>query len=1620
MTITELPPFTPKLEDYRAEEFLAHTLSLLAFPVELDQHALDMAPFVVKEPPRAPEPPVPLLPHIWYPRAAQGVTQAVPRLLTPPRLPYAFFAEAANSAAEKVMKPLLAGSGMQIVQGEAGIGKTMLLLHIANHERTKQRFRRIWWFEDVERVGQLAGIALGMSHVLAEPDPVQQLQLLQGHLGDATLIIVDNLTPEHPLLPTLMNLSPFVLLGLRIPPEILEEGTELPADPPNVVTLRKWSAEEAVNYLAQAASYRNEKGIIREIRPLLDDLAQRLAYHPLHLALTVPLLVEDRLPLDRLLGLLDAQPDILTLSIDALPAEYRLLLEAFGAFSPLGVEFDPLVNLLGFKNELVLRRGLTFLWRRRLLNQWEERYTLPLMIYERMMALHPHKPGNTLGDRARQWVVRYAESFTYDSTALFWAEHHLRHLYQVTAQYGYGDIKSKLNKALNLYLSTYITGFLPLDAPPPRLIGERAQAVQLARQGLDTAEKGDMDNGRLLIDSALQQLEIHGSDHDRAEALVMLGRVYDLGGQYAQAAQTLEKAAKLVYDLNAEASVSVIRLGLAIVYRHLGRLREALAVLDETPEAYSERARVFRAMGNLQAMSEALSAADMSPYAKAESYLQAQHYGEALEAIAYDESPASHYLRALIYHLQEAYEQALTGYDQALRMYPAQHPERANVYRAIASIHAIQGNYATAENILNNAMLELNGIEDPVQRGRTLSLMAAVHLCSGANRTTVETAGRALKDLLTTGLHADIAETYRTLGRACWRLERYEEALKAFVQETEFVQTAQPRREDRIGIAFFHAAEAYRICGQVDRAVANHRRALTHITQEHDPLSFFMIQTALYRALAEQGRHKDAEEVSQAVLASLYKVPPPDLQYLGYTLGQHIRILQAQQKHPTAYQHFSRWMTTLTGRADALTDEHRPMLALLALSLATRSLLAIKRAEEAVPLAEEAVRLAEQYYPSHAAAWAARRDYGELLLALGYWQTAHQAFTPLLSEVVQSEIHTYAAAYEGAGYALHQLGDDRNALNHYWTALDHQPNAHQQGLILERVGTSYLALGETERCIENYTEAMKFLDRKTFPGDTARVLTSLAHTLAGVNRYADAIGVYEDALAMLRSVPDASPVYTARVYVSLGRSNEVQGQLKDATKAYQNALEILEKHHVSAPDDHRMILLSVARVLVAQRDYLSALPYFERARDAANDWGTPQEVGTITCELAEAQRDGGRLDACLLTYRDALDILHASQFPQDRATVLRSYGKALSQMGRFDEARTAWNEAIEITGQDDPIQAALTHHAIGQAYRAQKDYASAENALRQAIAVHKAGTVELAATHRELGEILLEARRPGEAVPALQVALEIEKTLPQQSNGRLVNTLELLGQAEELSGARQNAIARYHAALVYMDRAYQPIRYADTLRRLGQLYMASKAWDNCQKALGEAIEIELNLNPRDENRLAQTFRMIADAYHAEGHLEKAATAYKKMATHANLSTEDAGRLRSTLQDIDRHKATIRAALESMQIMERTGAELKNFAYLYALMIKTHYLLSEVEQSRQMMDKLMKLLNHHQEKLDVEDERTDYRSLANLRLAWQYEAQQDRPRARDHYRAALKDNSDNAMGWVIERGLEAVI
>ncbi|MEW6578363.1 MAG: tetratricopeptide repeat protein, partial [Chloroflexota bacterium] len=1245
-----VPEFTPALPGFRADEFLALTETLLDIPIEQGQERLDTAPFRLDRPEPRPEAPLPPLPPRWYPRPVPAVIEAARAQLKPPLRPRVFEGRANEIA--RVLRPLLSGSSVQ-VRGEAGAGKTALLATIAVHERTRQRFRRIWWFDDPDRLDQTLALALNLPHVLTEPDPTRRWAWLASHLDEHTLLIVDNLADGDPRLEALLALTEHVLAAVEIVPEVPDPDAPAPGeplpDPEGVITLRALDDLAAIDALARHAALEDA----RRLRAQLLRLARALGNHPYALMLAGTLIHRDGLSLDELERLLSVHSDglaagadadepddqasaedeeespdapepvaaavaedeetpavslnrALDVSVAALPRDYRRLFEAFAAFPPAGAPLDGLRAVAGIGSALSARRGMSMLAEYGFAvrdHRDPSLYVMHPVAYAHAAAADDEHPAQSkIGKKMRAWALRYARARSDDPLALYRAQAGLLHAYHAASAYGPVYISEPLAEALRPYLREYVPGLPPGDEEPPELSGARAEAANLLRYGIELTDQGAYYAAEEALNRALALRQEQDSAHAIAETLVAQARLLDMTGRTQDAAEKLLEAAEMVFQLGAEESLSVIRRGLARVYRHLGRLSDALEVLDDAPEAHTERAAILRARGEYAAaVTEIAQAAESVPYDRAEIYLLAGQYGQAMDALAGQEDHESAHLRAQIHHLRGDVAAAIAGYRAALEESGEIPPRaRAKTLRGLGAALASAGEYDAARDALGDALALYRAETEPdaLQIGRTLRLLAAVHLAAGDCDAAIATARDALIQLQRADAPADSADAYRTLGRALWREGDYAAALAAFQGEVENAQSAPERDERRIGRALHRLAEACRAVGQTERAIANYRLALTHKRPSEQPDDTLITQLALHRVLVETERLPAALEVSQEMFDHLTRQQRPDLGQLGCVQALRARTQQAMERPIRARQSLSEWARALASRAAEAVADERPALRALALGLAVRSLLAEGRPALALELAERAQADASAHLPETPAAWAATRDLGEVYMALDRPEEAILVLEPLLSEAVRDApggAATYACAHALSGRAYWQIGEADNALDHLRTALEYEPNDHERALLCETIAAIQLDLGRPGEAVESLRAALPLLDREERAADAARLLTTLAHTLGGLNRYAEAITVYEDALNALRAVPDASPTHTADVLRSLGQTHEAQGQLPKAAQAYRRALNVLER--ADAPRQSRDILHLLARVTAALGDQ-SAVTLYEQVRDA--------------------------------------------------------------------------------------------------------------------------------------------------------------------------------------------------------------------------------------------------------------------------------------------------------------------------------------------------------------------------------------------------------------------------------------
>jgi len=1639
---TTLPSFSPALAGFRAEEFLRLTEQLLAVPIEQDAARLDLAPFRLDAPEPQPEEPIPPLPPRWYPRPAPQVIESARAALAPPSRPPVLAGRQAEL--ERVLRPLLAGHPMT-VRGEPGVGKTALLAAIAGHERTRQRFRRIWWIDQPARLEQTLALALDLPHLLALDDPGTRRARLAERLDEHTLLIVDNTAPGDPVRDVLATLTEHVLLAVETPPEVPDPDEPAPDDPPDTVTLRALDDAAAVDALAFHAAIEDP----RRLRGDLGRIALALGNHPYALVLAGRLVARDGLSLAELEEALaldeepalppaaddDAAPDAepasaaiaslnraLDVSLAALPRDYQTLFDAFGSFPASGAPFDGLHAVAHFGSPLATRRGLIVLAEYGFIRRDHrdpQSYTMHAVAHARAAA---SEKKDVLDKRVRIWALQFARAHLEDPLALYRAEPALLHVHRLVADRGPNPLFDALRPYLREYQPDALNG--DPDASLPEITGPRAEAASLTSTGLDLTDKGAAYAAEEALNRALEIRQATDSPHAVAETLVALARLHDMSGRSAQAAEALITAAELLYNLGAAESLSVVRRGLARVYRHMGRLPDALEVLDDAPTAHLERALILKAQGRYSAaVAEMEHAPEATPYARAELFLLARQYDRALDAIEGQDDAETALLRAQIHLLQGDTAQALEGYKAALDCCADDGAVRARILRGYGAALASDGQHAAARERLESALAlqRETPAPDALRLGRTLRLLAGIASLSGDDARAVEIAREAVGHLKQAEAPADVADAYRTIGRALARQGDDAGALDAFKEEVEFAQSIPERDENRIALALYHVADAYRATGSLDRAVANYRLALSHFNPATEPDAHFITQLALHRALVEQERLPAALDVSQEIVDQLAATGSPNLRQYGYAQAIRARTQQAMDRPIRAQFSIAEWAQMLSVRAAEALADPRPAIRTLLLGLAARSLLADNRPALALEIAERNQALAARYFPDTLAAWAASRDLGEAYMALDRAEESVITLEPLLTGAVRdAEPATYALAHRLTGHGYRATGEAETALRHLREAFEHEPDEATQGLDQETIAAILLEEGRPAEAVESLRAALPLLSREDQPDVVARVLTTLAHTLGGLNRYAEAIGVYEDALVVLRDVEDVSPVHTADVLCSLGQTHEAQGQLSEAARVYRRALNVLER--VDAPRQTRDILHRLARALAALDD-ASAVQVYEQTLEETEKWGDPQELGQVLCELANVHRDAGRVMPAIQHYQAALEHQPAQLMARDRADTLRNLGRAYAQAERYDEARAVWTEALELSAEQpdqSPVEVALTHHAIAEAHRSQGHYHDAELSYREALNHHAPRTVAAADTWRALGRALREAGRFEDAIEPLRKALEAEKAQPQQANARLVQTLQLLAETQEDCGDVEAAIARHHEVLVYMDRTLQPVAFAETLRILGGLYGEQGNYEQAHVALEEALEIETGHVPRSDERISTTLQAIADTYRSAGDLQQAAVYYQKVTVYTNLARRASDDLRSTLDELERRRATLQAAEQSLALLDRhENASLKDLAFIHALIAHSHAQLNQPQASADQINTLLDILYERRDDLDRQDADADRRALAWLAESRRAEHEGDPSGARAACDSALETARNANLRWVIEQVARAI-
>jgi serine/threonine-protein kinase len=298
----------------------------------------------------------------------------------------------------------------------------------------------------------------------------------------------------------------------------------------------------------------------------------------------------------------------------------------------------------------------------------------------------------------------------------------------------------------------------------------------------------------------------------------------------------------------------------------------------------------------------------------------------------------------------------------------------------------------------------------------------------------------------------------------------------------------------------------------------------------------------------------------------------------------------------------------------------------------------------------------------------------------------------------------------------------------------------------------------------------------------------------------------------------------------------------------------------------------------------------ERARQVAvRERQTAERVNSFLQDLLAAANPSGadaRLD---ITVREVLDEagrqLHTGleDEPSVAAALHTTIGAAYLNLGAFDQAHEQLDQAMELQqalDRPDPAGEARTRLEYAKLHEKQADYSTAEEKLREAIALlrndHSADPALLAECEVNLALVLVESSQleeaEAQALQARETAARIAEPrspIPVSAAGTLGRVLFRLGRYDEAEARFAEAVAMARERLSD-NHALTGECLQNHAVVLGALGRTSEAITEYEQALA-VYEIAY---PPDHPELGTTRLNLADAYLIEGRYKDALADYE--------------------------------------------------------------------------------------------------------------------------------------------------
>ncbi|MFN7961495.1 MAG: CHAT domain-containing tetratricopeptide repeat protein [Thermoanaerobaculia bacterium] len=326
---------------------------------------------------------------------------------------------------------------------------------------------------------------------------------------------------------------------------------------------------------------------------------------------------------------------------------------------------------------------------------------------------------------------------------------------------------------------------------------------------------------------------------------------------------------------------------------------------------------------------------------------------------------------------------------------------------------------------------------------------------------------------------------------------------------------------------------------------------------------------------------------------------------------------------------------------------------------------------------QEAQKLAAASGDGHLEAWATNAlgrvslDRGEVAAARRAFEAAQARWRELGKPLDEAEVRSNLCQLEQTTGSLQEALSCYQEVAARFRELG---DGSQEERLANNLGGLYDRLGEPDSALESYQRALELRRGRGDPIAEAQSLNNLATVHRALGEWQEALRLYGEARKLLPK--GSSPGLEAALANNVGFAYASAGEPQRARAAFEEALAVRR-----LSGDRRGELVALNNLGFCWRglgEPARALEQHRAALALARELEDGRQEALTRLRLAEAELDLGQAPAALEELEAALAYLGQSGNRRAEASAWHLQGRALTSVGRFEDALTSLGRALEL------------------------------------------------------------------------------------------------------------------------------------------------------------------------------------------------------------------------------------------------------------------------------------------------------------------------------------------------------